>query len=195
MRWKKHQRNFYHLKHVPVTLKNYTFVREVKKRLLSAVGTLLESLQVRYALSDGNLLEYERGVPIYHDDDVDIRVDSRDFHIIADYIGGRNKKDTDHNILFENFQSHNLWYHVSLINIDDIKPVKFKSKIYLDLVISHELCDGFWINFDIDFDNLRRINYLDIDTFAPGKEDTVRILQAAFGVNYLTPNYKLYKLL
>jgi len=188
-------RMFYHLKRIPVTQITYNIARDIKKRILSAVDALLESLHVRYALSDGNLLEYERGIPIYHDDDVDIRVDSRDFHIINDYIGGRSNLDTDRNIKFDAYNLDRTWYHVSLINTDDIpSDYDLKNCISLDFVISNEICGGFWKKYDIDFDNLRRINYLDIDTFAPGKEDTIRVLQTAFGVNYLTPNYALYDL-
>ena len=71
---------FYHNKKIRVTLESFNSVREILKELLFRVDKLLRRLDIKYTIACGNLLEYERGSPIYHDDDIDIRVDSRDWY-------------------------------------------------------------------------------------------------------------------
>ena len=64
---------YQHNKHVQVTANTYAYVREYKKQLLQNITNLLNDLQIRFVISHGNLIEFERNCPIYHDDDLDIR--------------------------------------------------------------------------------------------------------------------------
>jgi cytidyltransferase-like protein len=66
-------------------------------------------------------------------------------------------------------------------------------KIFADLVGSDENY-YVWKLYDIDFQNLRKIVYLDSETYAPSIEDTVRVLTNEYGSNYIQPNYTLYDL-
>ena len=56
----------------------YTFL--YKQQLLKNITLLLESLNIKFVISHGNLIEYERKKYIFHDDDLDIRFDVRDQH-------------------------------------------------------------------------------------------------------------------
>jgi hypothetical protein len=194
---------FYHNK-VLVTKESYAYVKEYKTQLLRAVDSLLRSLNIRYCIGHGNLLEYERQKPIYGDDDVDIRVDSRDYRKLLYKTLRKEKTFTDFNIRLQYSDWYNsdllckakaLWYHVSLIKFDNSSNLKIVNMpIYLDIVTSLECANGFWIHYDIDYGNLRPIKYLDVDTFAPSKEDTKKVLIKQYGKDYIIPNYALYEL-
>jgi hypothetical protein len=59
--------------------------------------------------------------------------------------------------------------------------------IHCDLVANNIHTD-IWIVYDIDYNNLRKISYLGVDTYAPSEADTERILTKEYGSNYMTPN-------
>jgi hypothetical protein len=195
---------FYHNKKVLVTKESYAYVKEYKTQVLRQVDRFLRSLNIRYCIGHGNLLEYERQKPIYGDDDVDIRVDKRDYKKLLYRTLRKEKIFTNFNIKLEYTDWDNndplvisqaLWYHASLINFDNKDNLKIITMpIYLDIVISSKCAKGFWKEYDIDYDNLRSINYLGIDTFAPSKEDTQRILIKEYGKDYIIPNYTPYEL-
>ena len=80
------------------------------------------------------------------------------------------------------------------------KLIKFKNDfdyqeypemdIHLDLVIN-EVESDIWLNYDVNFDNLRKINFMGIKTYAPSINDTKKILTKEYGKNYLIPD-KIY---
>jgi hypothetical protein len=61
---------------------------------------------------------------------------------------------------------------------------------FCDIVASRETD---WIEYDIDFDDLQKILYLDIETYIPNTIDTDKVLSKEYGKNYLIP-YPKYKL-
>lgn len=54
----------------------------MEKVCMQLIGKLLNSIVILCEyVAHGTLLEYERGQPIYHDDDLDIRFDLKNTHI------------------------------------------------------------------------------------------------------------------
>lgn len=187
---------FYHHNKIRLTLESYNLVREIKKRLLFNINKLLVNLNIKYTIACGNLIEYERGSPIYHDDDIDIRVDFRDWEKWVSYLSNINGSDIENNLTFKRVQQdkNGLWYHVFLLKYDNINLIKGLN-VGIDLVISTECAGGFWKKYDINFDDLRSISYLDINTFAPNINDTKKVLQMDYGPNYIIPNYAPYTII
>ena len=56
--------------------------------------------------------------------------------------------------------------------------------------MNHRITSNTWLNYDINFSQLRRITYLGIDTWGPSKIDAMRILETEYGNNYLIPDKK-----
>ena len=83
------------------------------------------------------------------------------------------------------------------------EPFEFEMDIHCDLVPNitnaepsmrrRGVIDKFWTDYDIDYSNLRKIKFLDVDTFAPNTEDTKRLLIRQYGDDYLIPLRKLPK--
>lgn len=188
-------RCFYHSNTIPVSKESYAYVRKVLHELLYKTDKILRELGCRYTISHGSLIEYQRGAPIYHDDDIDIRVDSRDFHRVRAYIGGAVKIDEANNVTFTKYWGDPNWYHVDLITREHDPYFNKNFPISLDLVTSNSCSNGFWERYDIDFDNLRCVKFMDIDTFAPSETDTHKVLLNGYGANYLRPNYEPYELM
>lgn len=173
----------------------YAYVLEYKKQLLKGVTQLLNDLNVRFCISHGNLIEYERGKPILHDDDLDIRICVDDFDKWSKYCMSNNdNNDYKYNLLFDNrinyidSQKRN-GVQVRLIQFQYEHGSKDLEKmdIHCDLVLNNIETDV-WIIYDIDYNNLRKVTYLGVNTYAPSKEDTVRILTKEYGSKYMIPN-------
>ena len=75
----KFGRNFQHNKNVQITDQTYTYVYKYKQELLKQLTKLLDDLGIEFVISHGNLIEYERQSPIYHDDDLDLRFNVEQF--------------------------------------------------------------------------------------------------------------------
>jgi hypothetical protein len=150
---------------------------------------LLNDLNIKFVISHGNLIEYERESPIYHDDDLDIRFDKND---LEKWISFRSKNTTilnDYNLKFdEKVLKIPNWYHFSLIKFNNPQNIReYKMRLFCDFVIN--ICsDKFWDDYDIDYNNLRTITYLETTTFAPSKDDTIRVLSNYYGNDYLIPD-------
>jgi hypothetical protein len=193
----KFQHNF----RVDVTLLKYNYVKEYKKQLLQNVTNLLNELNIRFVISPGNLIEYERKKPIYHDDDLDIRFCIDDFPKWRSFCNDSNahllcKK---HNITFDDIfldfdKQLDKGIRIALVTFENPKHITiFESiQIYTDLVVSIANSKKHWIDYSIDYDNLRKIIFMGVETYAPNEEDTKRILSTEYGENYLIPNYEEY---
>ncbi len=94
---------YQHNKNTEITKENYLYVREYKKQLLNCVSNLMNDLEIKYVIGHGNLIEYVRDEPIYHDDDIDIRYDINQSCKIKKYIMNLvDNKDEKYNLIFGN---------------------------------------------------------------------------------------------
>lgn len=179
---------------------NFKYTEEYKKQLLYNVNRLLKSLQIRFVIAHGNLIEFVRNQTIHHDDDIDIRIYSEDFYKWEKYCKTLDSLiDKTYNLKFDSRildiekQKFN-GLQISLnkfVNNSNIK--EYDMEIHCDLVIN-TINDSPWIAYDIDFNKLRHINYNGIDTYAPSFEDTDMILRKEYGKDYIHPNFKPYSM-
>jgi hypothetical protein len=179
-----------------VTPDTYNYVTEYKKQLLQSITSLLDDVGIKYVISHGNLIEYVRGKPIYHDDDIDIRYDERDFAKWIEFT--KTKKSPmllQYNLRFDSrFNSEReqkmTGLHCNLINFKNTTDIVVYPRVFVncDLVCSKLTTTKCWMNYDINFDDLRKIKYYDIDTYCPNEADTNRVLSTQYGENYLIPN-------
>lgn len=190
-------KKYQHNKSINIGEDTYKYVSEYRKQLLSKTAKLLKELDVRYCISHGNLIEYERKQPIFHDDDIDIRICIDDLYKFEEYY--KSNKNNNLEIQFSNPNKQlkikqikqTKWQQLKLINFENTKNIKIYNNfhIHLDLV-SSDVSGSPWIKYDIDFNNLREIKYLGVNTFAPNKEDTLRVLKREYGPNYMKANRK-----
>lgn len=177
---------FQHNDTIPVTPSNYAYVRSCKQRLVREVTTLLDRLGIRFVLSHGNLLEWVRGRPIYHDDDVDLRFHEEDLPLWQSYLdaGPENWKPPGLHIRAANRRQH--FYKVELVWPTTTRPRPFT--VVLDLVVDR-LANLIWVPYDkVNFDARRVIEYLGVRTYAPSEEDTNHVLTLDYGPHYLVPD-------
>jgi hypothetical protein len=187
--------SFQHNTNVKINKDTYAYVLEYKRQLLKNITQLLNDLEIQFVISHGNLIEYERDKKIYHDDDLDIRFFVDDIDKWSTYCTNINNiNNSMYNLEFDNrFTNINQQkingIQANLIQFDNIKNIKTfpDMDIHCDLV-ANNINDFPWIFYDIDYNNLREITYLDINTYAPSKEDTIRILKKEYGNSYMTPN-------
>ena len=184
-----------------VSKESYAYCREYKRQLLYNITNLLNKLNVRFVISHGNLLEHTRNKPIYHDDDLDIRIYHKDFAKWVRYCMFLNalnlQSDKNFNLAFDgrifkiDSQIKN-GLQVRLIKMKNKNKLKeFKMDIHCDLVLNTIKSDV-WCTYDIDWNNIIKTEYLGVKTFAPNIEDTHRILTKEYGYSYLKENYKSY---
>ena len=187
--------SFQHNTNVKINKDTYAYVLEYKKQLLKNITQLLNDLNIRFVISHGNLIEYERGKKIYHDDDLDIRFCVDDIDKWSTYCTNINNiNNSIYNLEFGNrFTNINQQkingIQANLIQFDNIKNIKTfpEMDIHCDLV-ANNIKTSVWIIYDIDYNNLREITYLDINTYSPSTEDTTRILKKEYGNSYMIPN-------
>ena len=85
-----------------LTRKTYTYVYRYKQQIARAIYNLLTDLNIRFVISYGNLIEYERQMPIYHDDDVDVRFSVEDWDKWAGYCQvPSNINNPKYNLIFD----------------------------------------------------------------------------------------------
>ena len=187
-----------------IDLETYAYVQEYKRQLLSKVSKVLNDNNISFTIAHGNLIEFERGENIYHDDDIDIRFDINDIKKWEKYCNLLiNNKDKENNL---NLDDRCKDISSQLYNGIQIKLIKFENNLYikefplldlhLDLVpssvgINKE--EDIWPDYDINYKNLRKITYLGIDTFAPCYDDTHRVLSKQYGKNYIIPEIEYLK--
>jgi len=178
-----------------ITYDIYSYVFLYKKQLIKNITLLLNSLNIKFVIAHGNLIEFERGEYIFRDDDIDIRFDHRDFdkwELFCSEPSNNNKYNLNFDFRFSDIkQQKKNGIQCGLINFENFYNNKEfpELDIHLDLVSSN-LKSEVWIKYNIDFDNIRKIKYLDVDTYAPSISDTKMILQKEYGKKYLIPKYK-----
>ena len=190
--------HFQHNKSVLITQSTYKYVKEYKKQLIRNVAKLCKDLDIKYVISHGNLIEFERQADILHDDDLDLRFDKRDMHKWVQFCKHEYTVPNKYNIVLDsrvNDIEKQLQNGIQ-IRLDKFEnPLNIEEHTQMDIhidFIAHSVRSAFWKDYDIDFDALRTIQYLDTETFAPSQEDTVRILIQEYGSNYMIPNIHNY---
>ena len=172
----------------------YSYVSEYKAQLLKNMTRLLNDLHIRFCIAHGNLIEHTRGKPIYHDDDLDLRLSSDDMGRWLEYCKNNEKDIHRFNLLFDGRLSdadaqkkNGIQVRLLEFQSEGNKKVFENMDIHCDLVANNVQTD-IWIVYDIDYNKLRKISYLGVDTYAPSEEDTDYILTKEYGSNYMTPN-------
>jgi hypothetical protein len=188
---------YFHNRHIEVTKDSYAYVYEYKQQLMSNLARFLRDSNIKYVISHGNLIEYERKRPIFHDDDIDIRMDNSDisnidFSILKNYnlkliegwvAGFKTKSECNR---------HYYWHHINLLVFESDIPV-VNMTIFADLVCNKTNISP-WVPYDLDYTSLREITYMGTKTFAPSEKDTIRLLEKEYGKNWIIPNYNEYSL-
>ena len=190
---------YQHNEKVNITEESYEYVLSYKRQLLKHITDLLNDLSIRFVISHGNLIECERGKPIYQDDDLDIRFCLDDLEKWETYCSDiKNKNNPKYNLIFDkrfgdiNKQKHNGIQSrlITFENKDDIKTFSAMD-IHCDLVAS-VVAIKMWMNYNIDFNNLRKVTLYDVATSAPNKRDTKKVLTRQYGKTYMLP-WKRYR--
>jgi hypothetical protein len=201
---------YQHNNKIEITRDNYLYVREYKKQLLQNITNLLNILNIRFVISHGNLIEYERNLPIFHDDDVDIRFCYDDISKLDNYFNTiKDNNDIRYNLSFRNMSFLNLFNKndknlnnkVSLIKFDNYKNLTLYDNININLdLVANKFNNSLfnhstigWLIYNINYNDLRIVKYLDVNTYAPNKIDTINVLTQEYGTNYIIPKYN-YKI-
>ena len=188
---RRYQHNF----KVKVNKQSYEYVTQYRHQLLSNIAKLLDNLDIKYVISHGNLIEYVRGKPIYHDDDIDLRFDINDFWKWERYCKNLNNLlDYKYNLKYDHriFDTKKQLYNgiqvklIEFINTNNIK--EFNMDIHCDLVASN-VGSKIWKDYNIDYSNIRKIKYLGVNTYAPSHHDYDYVLKKEYGKKYMIPNY------
>ena len=197
-------KSYYHNRNIEINKENFLYVHSYKKQLLNSLAQLFFDLNIKYVISHGNLIEFERNKDIKGDDDIDIRFDKNDILKWKHFCDSGDFKKYNlelivHSIFKKNFYS----CCVKLIEFQDNIETFKNINIFCDIVINiipksacGMILSQTWINYDIDFNNIRKIKYLNTSTYAPSKEDTIRLLTKEYGTDYLIPitKYNIFKL-
>lgn len=191
----KYQHNY----SITINKKNYEYVREYKKQLLQNITNLLNDLRIRFVISHGNLIEYKRGAPIYHDDDIDIRFNKDDYHIWYKFCKENNSNNIEiekYNLVFDwrfPFTKTQMLCGIkcNLIQFKNTTNIEVfpNIKINCDLVCSKLSKSKIWADYNINYNNLQKIEYLEVNTYAPNDSDTQKVLSKEYGKKYLIPLY------
>lgn len=181
---------FQHNSNYMITIESYKYIEAYKKELLKNVTKLMNDLNIKFSISDGLLLQYTRGKPILEDDDIDIRFDKNDFKKWEDFCNKNNKKLDKYNLIFDdrftNIKQQKInGIQCSLINFNGNSKYK-NINILVDLVSSN-VENKFWADFNINFNNLRKVKIYNVETFIPSKEDATEYLKFTYGPNYIIP--------
>jgi len=184
-----------------VNKKTFKYTLEVKKQLLRNVTNLLHKLGIKYVIGHGNLLEFTRNRYIHHDDDIDIRMDIKDKQKWINYCKSRDSlEDRTFHIKFDDriFKMEKQMYdgiQVNLLKFNNYHNIEeYNIDIHCDLVFNKVDQKKVWIDYDIDYNNTRRIKYIGSRVYVPSKTDTINVLTKDYGINYIIPNKKNYSL-
>jgi len=194
---------YQHNKNIEINSQTFQYVQEYKRQLINNITQLLNEIDVKFVISHGNLIEYSRGETIYHDDDLDIRFNVDDITKWQHFCNNPINYDRIKNGFF--LQKYNLRFDHRFDNIQkqkqngiQCKLIHFDNKNNIDTfemdIHGDFVCSvvetNFWMNYNINFYNLKEIEYLNVKTFAPNDKDTHRVLKNQYGESYLIPKIK-----
>ena len=193
-------KKYFHNETIIVNKHTYSYVYNYKKQLLYNISNLLTTLNIKFVISHGNLLEYTRDKLIYHDDDLDIRLNISDKEKWSDYCKNNSRESQKYNLIFDHRfknigkQLYN-GIQARLLKFNNPNNIpEIKMDIHLDLVFNKVKLKKIWKDYSIDYNNLRKVKYLGINTFAPNLKDTHLVLKKEYSKKYIKPNYKPYNL-
>ena len=193
-------KKYFHNETIIVNKHTYSYVYNYKKQLLYNISNLLTTLNIKFVISHGNLLEYTRDKLIYHDDDLDIRLNISDKEKWSDYCKNNSRESQKYNLIFDHRfknigkQLYN-GIQARLLKFNNPNNIpEIKMDIHLDLVFNKVKLKKIWKDYSIDYNNLRKVKYLGISTFAPNLKDTHLVLKKEYSKKYIKPNYKPYNL-
>lgn len=179
---------FYH-SWIVVTEGGYRIVTEARRRLVRGVASALEDHGIRYVLGHGNLLEFTRGKAIVHDDDVDVRVDVRDFDRWMQYCAQTGSVDRARGLSLRDARRTDAaaqrvnGLQISLL--DDPHP---RFDVHVDVVPS-VVSSPVWTDYSAAFTQpLRRALYLGVPVRVPSAEMAERLLRREYGPSFLVPD-------
>lgn len=178
----------------PITAQSFRKVKEVRRLLIKGVVSALEHHDIRYVVSDGNLLEMTRGKKIVQDDDIDIRIHTDDLNRWMEYCQTSNV-DRERNLdlkddrrLSHERQKEN-GFQVFLLNYDDDLEEVRRVNAHVDVVAANVVVEDVWINYEDAFAQpLRRVNYMGTEVSVPSEEMTHALLVRTYGEDYMTPS-------
>lgn len=173
---------------ININKENFEYLTVYKKELFKNVTKLLDDLDIKYVISDGNLLEYYRGDIIVQDDDIDIRVNYKDLNKFQKYNLTHDKLDEKYNLSYEKVDEK--WYQIRLDKFKEFKNGKFD--IHCDLVSSDLIgTEGGWLNVNYFFDKeLNNVKYMGVNTYTPQNSLINKFLKENYGPNFNIPNCK-----
>tara|TARA_B110000438_G_C15595652_1_gene555768 strand:- start:60 stop:737 length:678 start_codon:yes stop_codon:yes gene_type:complete len=168
-----------------INKENFEYMRAYKKELFKNVTKLLDDLDIKYVISDGNLLEYYRGDIIVEDDDIDIRVNYKDWDKFEKYNLTYDKVDKKYNLTYDIVDKK--WYHIRLNKFKEFQNEKFD--IHCDLVSSDLIgTSGCWLNVNYFFDKeLNNVKYMGVNTYTPQNGLINKFLKEYYGPNFNKP--------
>lgn len=178
-----------------ITKENYKYVREYKKQLLQNVTNLLNDLNIKFVIGHGLLIEFIRGNPIYHDDDIDIRFDINDNNKVMNIIDILNNKNNIYNLCVNDISCPvKRTKNIRIFYKFKFKLILFENKEnieeFLNLHIEVDLVSSngeSFIEYNINFNNIRKVIIYDVETYVPSVEDTHKVLRLEYGGKYMTP--------
>lgn len=189
---------FQHNSKIDITYDSYIYVTEYKRQLIRNITKLFDDLDIKFVISSANLIEYIRGKPIFSDDDLDIRFDIKDIDKWRAYCSDiKNIDNHKYGLVFdERFDKIDKQLYngiqARLKNFENINLIKTypEMDIHMDVVDNTISLGSVWYPYDIDFSKIRKIKYLGVDTYAPSKKDSHRILSKEYADDYRIPRHK-----
>ena len=110
-----------HCNSIEVTDKHVELIYPIQCEIMRTVDAFLNSIKVKYVIDCGNLLSVIRNKYIVQDDDLDIRIYSRDFNDFEKYINEIRKDSWLNDLISKNLK--NSKYE------KDTKKVEFSRRI------------------------------------------------------------------
>lgn len=195
-----------HRNDVKITEENFIQIHNQKVKAIDSIHKLFEQLKIKYVISHGDLIQYVRKKPIYHDDDVDIRICINDVNKLYDYfeslpkirdiycfsesdikklkLSYDGKYDKQFDLYYDNranFKDRFLYNGIQSKFLTIYKPFNFT----FDLVPSIAGTD-FWLDYHINWLKIKKVNCYDIYFYVPSDEDTHKVLSMQYG-DYINP--------
>lgn len=198
----KLQKFYQHNNKVLITEDNYLKVHNQKIKAIDSIHKIFEKHNIKYVIGHGNLIQYVRKKPIYHDDDVDIRICHDDVDKLYNYfdslpklnnidthrilkLSNGGKYDKDFDIYFDNRCNNKNNFLNNGIQAKFL-DIKNPFNIFIDLVSSFTE-SKFWLNYDIDWLKIKKVKCYNIYFYVPSDEDTHKVLLTQYK-NYLKPS-------